>query len=1208
MLRKVISTILLSLILIFWGITSLQAAELLNGGFESLDSEKKGISWYNDFWKDSSRLVLVTLKKHEGQYAALIRSDKKNDARLIQQVTVLPNTIYRFSAWIATEGVTDGFGANLCLLGGSIHSEGIMGTNDWQYKELTFRTGPYQTQVALGARLGFYSQTTKGKAYFDNLKLEIITDEKIGYQQAGNGETQPNLTELEQPILDDNAISGREENLFFRQFVSSGLMILFYLFLLVWLWVKSHNWSNSFQTKFKNYELRLFFVTLLGLILFLQCWLMKINLQEIEIGTLLTQILCLGAHLGTAWLIFEGLIKKRPALAWYLGAIVVCLPAALFNSSLGDYQTAVANFLVILSFYLLTKRMLIIAMVAAVISTIFSPLGVVATSLILIYTLKQHKLKDCLIGLAGGVVVSLVFLIILSKEQPLMWLVRIYGTLFTASSTTGSGNFVRFLTDNASASPVLKYLYSFTGLMALYFAWWGGTHFWRKPYREMLPMIFFFIGLAFFVFMPGATPSMLLTPLISLIMAVGFLKDRRLYFGIIILSLTCFFNLYSVNQEFEFLPRILYILGIVNCVLLLISAGWLSIYRKEGRKAKQQLKSYDHNLRELLFNKLNIIPFKMVKRDYLIISILILFYTMIVFFQLGSWSTPQKGLELKTPVEVVFETPVNINTFVIYDAAENGQLQVELQDATGNWIQGLLVTCNDFYVLKRQTCTLNQVSRLKLVPQGTAGFINEVAFLDANEKLIPIKAVIDPQTNQEVTANTSPLFDEQERAMVTPSYLNSTYFDEIYHGRTAHEFIRRSTVYETTHPPLGKDLLSLGILWFGMNPFGMRFMSVFSGVLLMLALFLLGREVLKTRFGAYTVVALGMLSFMPLVQCRYSTIDTFSVFFITLMFFFTFKYFRLQEAKDRGWNLPILAGIFLGFVLAMATKWTGAYGFAGTVACLLILKVRQYLAWHKLKKEEATNAKRNKSAKAKASSKQVVKSFWLSNFFPFVGIAVVSFLVIVPLTYYLSYIPFLRCQGIEETFSIKAAQAVVQSQKDMYSYHSDLRATHPYGSSWWGWPFNFKPLWIYSGNIKENHDGKTVQLKGTIASFGNPAIWLVALVGVVMLLYLLLTTRKFSVMHLVFVGFLAQYLPWILISRVTFIYHFYPCLPFFLLFAAWALEGFWRMGKEGKQCVYGYLGVCVVLFILFYPALSGMPVPEFYINNLLRWFPLDWMF
>lgn len=43
------------------------------------------------------------------------------------------------------------------------------------------------------------------------------------------------------------------------------------------------------------------------------------------------------------------------------------------------------------------------------------------------------------------------------------------------------------------------------------------------------------------------------------------------------------------------------------------------------------------------------------------------------------------------------------------------------------------------------------------------------------------------------------------------TYLNSSYFDEIYHARTALEHIENIYPYEITHPPLGKLIIGIGI-------------------------------------------------------------------------------------------------------------------------------------------------------------------------------------------------------------------------------------------------------------------------------------------------------------------------------------------------------------------------------------------------------------
>ncbi|NLC45190.1 MAG: phospholipid carrier-dependent glycosyltransferase, partial [Clostridiales bacterium] len=80
---------------------------------------------------------------------------------------------------------------------------------------------------------------------------------------------------------------------------------------------------------------------------------------------------------------------------------------------------------------------------------------------------------------------------------------------------------------------------------------------------------------------------------------------------------------------------------------------------------------------------------------------------------------------------------------------------------------------------------------------------------------------------------------------------------------------------------------------------------------------------------------------------------------------------------------------------------------------------------------------------------------------------------------------------------------------------------------------------------------------------------------------------------------------WMLVPRSAFIYHFFPMVPFMMLTVVYVIKQWIEKGKS-KKVVYGYLGLVLALFILFYPAISGMIVPEGYIR-FLRWLP-SWYF
>jgi hypothetical protein len=83
--------------------------------------------------------------------------------------------------------------------------------------------------------------------------------------------------------------------------------------------------------------------------------------------------------------------------------------------------------------------------------------------------------------------------------------------------------------------------------------------------------------------------------------------------------------------------------------------------------------------------------------------------------------------------------------------------------------------------------------------------------------------------------------------------------------------------------------------------------------------------------------------------------------------------------------------------------------------------------------------------------------------------------VVLPLALYvLSYLPFMLQQH-------KDIEFVVKWQREIYRYHKNLNATHPYFSAWWTWPWLYRPTWYYFTSLKGWTNG--------IIAIGNPALW-----------------------------------------------------------------------------------------------------------------------
>ena len=107
------------------------------------------------------------------------------------------------------------------------------------------------------------------------------------------------------------------------------------------------------------------------------------------------------------------------------------------------------------------------------------------------------------------------------------------------------------------------------------------------------------------------------------------------------------------------------------------------------------------------------------------------------------------------------------------------------------------------------------------------------------------------------SADAPELFDEQEYVPEYQHFTNSSYFDEIYHARTALENIEGIYPYEVSHPPLGKLMIAIGIQLFGMTPFGWRFSGTLFGVLMLPVMYVF----IKKLFGRSSIAACGTAIF-----------------------------------------------------------------------------------------------------------------------------------------------------------------------------------------------------------------------------------------------------------------------------------------------------------------------------------------------------------
>jgi dolichyl-phosphate-mannose--protein O-mannosyl transferase len=457
---------------------------------------------------------------------------------------------------------------------------------------------------------------------------------------------------------------------------------------------------------------------------------------------------------------------------------------------------------------------------------------------------------------------------------------------------------------------------------------------------------------------------------------------------------------------------------------------------------------------------------------------------------------------------------------------------------------------------------------LRITAEGAPIELGEIAIFDENGNYV------------QPYGSAGALFDERGTVPPAPSYMNGMYFDEIYHGRTAYEAIRGDIYpYETVHPPLGKTLISIGISLFGMTPFGWRVVGTLFGVAMLPVLYIL----LKNMFGKTLVATCGTLlfgfDFMRLTQTRIATVDTYAVFFILLSYLFMYRYIATPHDKPLRSALRPLALCGVTFGIGVACKWVVLYAGAGLLAIYVIHMITQYKYFYE-------------DGEPGVYSRRVIKILLVSALF---------FLVIPIIIYILSYIPFGTARKLDQNGSMllnpEYYKLVLKAQKNMFSYHNSLVAEHPYSSRWYQWIIDARPMLYY---LDTSLGGG---MKSAFAAFGNPVVWWGGFLAIIAVGVRAVTRRDTRGLIIV-IGYFAQLAPWLLVSRIVFVYHYFPSTIFLVLALSYTFDFVLESARAyRKTAVIAVTAAAGVLFAAFYPALTGLPVTEFYTRHFLKWLP-----
>jgi dolichyl-phosphate-mannose-protein mannosyltransferase len=451
-------------------------------------------------------------------------------------------------------------------------------------------------------------------------------------------------------------------------------------------------------------------------------------------------------------------------------------------------------------------------------------------------------------------------------------------------------------------------------------------------------------------------------------------------------------------------------------------------------------------------------------------------------------------------------------------------------------------------------------------------------------------------------------------------------FDEIYYSCDAQNLLRFGVEVDTlddpddpsvaarcepdgqkpgfvVHPPLGKWAIASGIRLFGADELGWRFAAAVAGTLTVVVLVRLTRRMTGSTVLGCLAGLLLAVDGLHFVQSRIAMLDVFLVLWTTaaaacLVADRDHVRSRLARAPDGalgGWGPRLglrpwlaAAGVCLG--AALATKWSALY----YLAALGLLA----LAWEV-------------GARRTAGIAAPVRATLVRSTLPLTGL-----LLLLPVAgYVLSWagwfagdLGWSRQWAAENPVGGAAAlvpeglRSLWHYHEEMYRFHDQLTAKHPYQSHPAGWLVLARPVsYYYPQDVTAGDYGCTAaSCAREVLALGTPALWWVATAALVGLLWLWAARRDWragAALLLVLTGIV----PWIrddLDGRTMFLFYALPAVPFLCLGVALVVGHLVggataspRRRRLALAAAGAHLALVIANFAYLYPVLAAQVLP-----------------
>lgn len=404
---------------------------------------------------------------------------------------------------------------------------------------------------------------------------------------------------------------------------------------------------------------------------------------------------------------------------------------------------------------------------------------------------------------------------------------------------------------------------------------------------------------------------------------------------------------------------------------------------------------------------------------------------------------------------------------------------------------------------------------------------------------------------------------------------NEVVFDEVHFGKFFSAYFT-GNYYFDIHPPLGKLLIALFVNFFGFRPnFGFesigerypdssyiyfRFLPNLFGSLIPIAIFLFLLEIGFSWRSAFLASWMVLFDNAFLVQSHFILVDAFLISFGLFGLYFFFK------SRNNNYDLKsfILSILFLTF--SFSIKWTGL----GFYALSLFVLIKDNLK--------------------KKYFRRLIKLLSLFSVIPLLIYMLIFFV-------HFKLLPnpgpgdaYMSSQFLKKGFLGKFLELNIA----MYVYNKNIRTEHPYASPAWLWPLMSKPVYFW---VSSTGDGYTSR----IYLLGNPSVWLLSTLGLIFALFFW-KPKKIDQKTILYLGYLINFLPFFLIKRPLFLYHYLVPLIFAVsIFSDLFVKTISKL-KINRDIIFIFsLSLILILFLYLSPLSYGLPLKETEFNSRF-WF------